>query len=101
MRPAGHAVRLQTLDQDKRSQAQEHFLKEGVRRIFYQNPAQAHASVQSPTEGEQEAGHLQTDPDGSEPKPEVQSGTFACGGESGLCGTRVHQGILRGTNNQV
>ncbi|KAK5598683.1 hypothetical protein CRENBAI_006167 [Crenichthys baileyi] len=102
VRPTGLGVRLQTRNQSELLQNQDHLIKEGVSRMFYQNftpqnPSQGDTGAQSPPTGEAEVGHPQTDPNGSDSKPMMHS-TLTCGAESSLYGTSVHQGIIRGMN---
>ncbi|MED6268125.1 hypothetical protein CHARACLAT_019043 [Characodon lateralis] len=102
VRPTGLGVRLQTQNQSELLQNQDHLLKEGVSRMFYQNftpqnPSQGDTGAQSPPTGEAEVGHPQTDPNGSDSQPMMHS-TLTCGAESGLYGTSVHQGIIRGVH---
>ncbi|MEQ2284323.1 hypothetical protein AMECASPLE_020410 [Ameca splendens] len=102
VRPTGLGMRLQTQNQSELLQNQDHLLKEGVSRMFYQNftpqnPNQGDTGAQSPPTGEAEVGHPQTDPNGSDSKPLMHS-TLTCGAESDLYGTSVHQGIIRGAH---
>ncbi|XP_047242995.1 uncharacterized protein LOC124881473 isoform X3 [Girardinichthys multiradiatus] len=102
VRPTGLGMRLQTQNQSELLQNQDHLLKEGVSRMFYQNftpqnPSQGDTGAQSPPTGEAEVGHPQTNPNGSDSKPMMHS-TLTCGAESGLYGTSVHQGIIRGVH---